>query len=296
MTQAGDQGAQVITDPGYPAAESAVGGRVGNAGGRLLSEQAIDCGRAHGAGAFGRRGDAQRATMHGQPLGVDDQQVMTTEEVVERSQRIIAEVFVVDGVEFGVIKEIAGIGRLAHHYPVVLHQSSESSHETVEVGDVGKDVVGMDDVGAPALTGQAFGDCHPEELVERRDASLLLGDACDVGGWFDAQDGHTQFLVPAQQVAVVAGDFDHQALRSQATPARHPLGDGAGVIQETVGKRGSVEVVAKQDVGLDRLGDLQQRAARTEDKHEREGRFVQRCSRIEQRIGEGGPAEVNDRR
>ena len=86
--------------------------------------------------------------------------------------------------------------------------------EVVEVGDVGEDVVGDQQVGAAALGHEPGGELAAEELDDGLDAPLP-GDLGDVGGGLDAERRDAALDEVLEQVAVVAGELDHQAVRAE---------------------------------------------------------------------------------
>ena len=56
-----------------------------------------------------------------QPLHVEDHQAMSAEQPVERRQREVAEVLVIDGVELDVLDHVADIRSLDNHNSSVFH-------------------------------------------------------------------------------------------------------------------------------------------------------------------------------
>ncbi len=92
--------------------------------------------------------------MNGEPPDVVQVEAMAPEEVVQRGDREVAQVLVVDGVELAVVDEILDVRHLDDCNAVVLEQARDAAHEAVGVGHVGEDVVGVDDVGPLALGGQ----------------------------------------------------------------------------------------------------------------------------------------------
>lgn len=111
-------------------------------------------------------------------LDVDNAQFMAFEERGKRRQREVAEVFVVDRVELEAAHQFEYMRNLDHGYPARFEKLRETGHETVKVGHVSEDVVGVDDVSTSALSAELCAELGPEETHEGRDApaGCQLGD------------------------------------------------------------------------------------------------------------------------
>ena len=215
---------------------------------------------------------------------------------LDRAQRVIAEVLVVDGVEFERGDEIADIGRLDDGNAVGLEHLFEATDEPIGIGNVGEDVVGVDHVGELAFRREPPGKLLVEELDKRRDALGGDRELGDVGRRLDAENGDASLLVELQQISVVARHLDDQARRAQPSTADERPDQLARMLDHGVGERGGIGVVAEQPFGRHSLADLDQRAVRTEIKLERKAvlRLMQ-LLRGEQRIGKRHAAEVEHR-
>ena len=194
---------------------------------------------------------------------------MAPEQLVERGDREVAQVLMVDRVELAVVDQIDQIGHLQDRDAVLFEQGRDALDQAVEVGDVGQHVVGDDHVGAPALGLEPGRDLATEELVEGRDPGADRGRRRRLGR-IDALDRDAALDEVAQKVAVVARDLDHQGARAQPLALDQLERVGARVRQEGARDRGEVRVVAaEQDLGADRLGDLNQRAGAAEADRQR---------------------------
>ena len=218
---------------------------------------------------------------------------MTPAKGLDRAHGIVAEVLVIDRVEFQLGDEIAHIRRLDHGYAVRLEQPLDAARESVGIGNMREDVVGVDDVGELAFRGEPPGKLLVEELNQRRDALGLDRELRDVGRGLDAENRDAALLVELQQISIVARDLDHEACRPETAAADQRLDQRARMLDHRIGKRGGIGVVAEQPLGRHRFADLHQRALRTEIELEREAvlRLVQLLGG-QQRIGERHPSEV----
>ena len=168
--------------------------------------------------------------------------------------------------------------------------------ESVRIGNVCEDVVGVDDVGKLAFGGESLGKLLVEELNQGRDALSLDRELRNVGRRLDAENRDAALLVELQQISIIARDLDHETFRPEAAATDQRPDQRARVLDHRIGKRGGIGIVAEQALGRDRFADLHQSALRTEIELEREAilRFVQ-LLRGQQRIGERHPSEVEDR-
>ena len=152
--------------------------------------------------------------MNRYPGHVDRLQAVPPGELIERRQREVAQVLVIDRVEFDVLDQVLDVRRFDHHHPVVLEQRPKALHHAVEIGHVCQHIVRMNHVGPLASVGQALRDGRLKELADGRHA-LLLRNPRDVASRFHAQHGNAGLHVVLQQIAVVAGNLHHQAVWPQ---------------------------------------------------------------------------------
>ena len=194
---------------------------------------------------------------------------MAPEQLIERRDREVAQVLMVDRVELAVVDQIDQIGHLQDRDAVLFEQGGDALDQAVQVGHVGEHVVGEDHVGAPALGLEPGRELAAEEFDQGRYAGPDRGRRRGLGG-IDAQDRDAALDEVAQQVAVVAGDLDHQRVRPQPLALDQLEGIGARMGEQGAGDRGEVGIRAvEQDLGADRLGDLDQRAGAAEADRQR---------------------------
>ena len=150
-----------------------------------------------------------------QPLHAEDGQTVPLEQRLERSECEIENVLVIDGVELSVLDEIRAVRELQRDTAIWLEQGFEASDEVIRVRRVGEDVVAENQVGLAILRGEVSGDFLAEEFDERLD-SLFARNFSDVCGGFDAEARNACLHEVLQQIAVVARDFDDEALAVEA--------------------------------------------------------------------------------
>src|SRR4051812_8230633 len=125
----------------------------------------------------------------------------------------------------------------------------------MEVGNVRKDVVRMNDIRALAARDKLRSEVATEELALGGNAAL----DCDLGnvpGRFDAEHANTAGLVELEQISIIARSFNHEALRTKPALLDQPLGDRLRMLQHGVAERREVDVIAKQRLRRDGFGEL----------------------------------------
>ena len=188
---------------------------------------------------------------------------MPIEQCVERRHREVAQVLVVDRVELEAFDQLAHVRHLDLGDPVVGEDGRDALDEPVEIGDVGEHVVRDDHVGSLPLGRQTVGDVDAEELPQGRHPDRLGGIRRPDGG-VDPQDGDALLHEVAEQVAVVAREFDHQTVRPKVPRPDQLASVLPGVGEQGWGERGVVRVISEDRLGRHRVQELHQGAARAE--------------------------------
>ncbi len=202
--------------------------------------------------------------MNAQRLDAVEVQAVALEQILQRRDREVAQVLVVDRVELAVIDQIPHVGRFDHGDAGVFEQCGDAGHETVGVGHVCQHVVGVNHVGSLALRGELCGELRAEEGQQRID-TLGASRRYGTGSRVDAQHRDAPGVVVLQQVAVVAGELDDQALGPQSALRHALLHIARGMPQQRVRERREIRVVgAEQLLGRHGLQDLHECAAGTE--------------------------------
>ena len=177
-----------------------------------------------------------------------------------REEREVGEVLVVDGVELIALDQPDQVRELDRDDALRREDRLHAGREVVEIGDVGEDVVGDQEVGAAALGGEPIGDLAAEELDHGLDALLARGLG-HVGGGLDAQGRDAELDHMLEQVAVVAGELDDEAVGVEAEAV-----DGRGDRVACVGDPGvrvgrEVGVLGEDLVGGDEFLELDEQTA-----------------------------------
>jgi hypothetical protein len=114
---------------------------------------------------------------------------------------------------------------------------------------VGEDVAPEEEVGGLAVGHEFIRGLHTEEFHDAGNLLLLPGDLGDVGRRLDAEDWDALGLEVLEEVAVVAGDLDHEARRIEAEACDHHFAVTARMFDPARRKAGEVGVVAENGVG-----------------------------------------------
>ena len=106
-----------------------------------------------------RNEQPQRAAVDGHEFDIANHQPMPPAERLDRAQGVIAEMLVIDGVELELGDEVADVGRLDDGNALGLEHLLDPADESVGVGNMREDIVGVEDVGTLALRPPAAGPC-----------------------------------------------------------------------------------------------------------------------------------------
>src|SRR5262245_42813344 len=186
----------------------------------------------------------QRAAMDGHALDVSDDKSMPGAKVCHCTHGVVAEMFVIDGVEFELVDEVTHIRCLDDGDTASLQQRGDPGDEAVGIGNMGENVVGVDHVSAAALRCEAEGELLVKELDKRRDA-LSGRERSDVCRWLDAKDGDATSLVELQQVAVVACDLDNEARGPETAVANQRFDQKTRMLDHGVREGRRIGVIVK---------------------------------------------------
>ena len=97
----------------------------------------------------------------------------------------------------------------------------------------------MDHVGLFAVAFQLRCESLAKKIADRID-STVARNPCDVRGRFDSQHRHSCEFIVLQEITVIAGNFDNQAVLLKDTRLRDPSRERRSVLQHRVGIRGKV--------------------------------------------------------
>src|SRR4051812_16016314 len=153
----------------------------------------------------------QGATMDRERLDTVEVQVVSPEQPIQRSYREIAQMLVINGIEFDVLDEVLQVGNFDHGNTVVLQDRADPGDETVRVCDVGEHVVCMHDVGLLSARRKLASELLGKEVDQRRDARFHGHPGRSIGG-IDPEYRDLQLDIVSQQVAVIARELDYKAV------------------------------------------------------------------------------------
>ena len=191
---------------------------------------------------------------------------------------------VVDRVELVLAQQAQQVRELERRHAVGLEQRREAGDEVVDVGNVGQDVVGGDEVDLPARRRQLARELDAEEALDDLEAERT----CRARGArrrLDAVARDAGLLHVAKKVAVVGRDLADQAGAAQAEALAHRLDIGLGMRQPRRRERAEVGVVvAEQGLAAGVVLGLHQPAALAHEQAQR----IPELGRAQSRFGQVG--------
>ena len=120
----------------------------------------------------------------------------------------------VDRVVLHALEQPRQVRELEGRRPFRREQDRHAGNEVVQVRHLREHVGAEDEVGVPAFGDEPLGEFAAEELDEHWHAALLRR-LCYVRRRVDAEHGNLLGQEVLQQVAVVRGDLDNEALRGE---------------------------------------------------------------------------------
>src|SRR5262249_10969190 len=146
-----------------------------------------------------------------QALDIDNLHPVRREQMMERGERVIAKMLVIDRIELNLVEQVLDVRSLDDADAAGLEDRRNARNKTVQIGHVSQDVVLVKNVGLQALVAAAISRLETEKIT--LSANGFGARYCgDVSGRLDAQHGNTALSVMFEQVAVVARRFDHEAI------------------------------------------------------------------------------------
>ena len=164
--------------------------------------------------------NAQRAAMGGKVFDIKHLKAVSGREAIDRHQRKIREMLVIDRVELVFVDQPLEVGKLERNHPVWSQKMRHSRGEVVEVRDLRQDIVADDEIGLPPLGCESLRELQAEEFNKGRNI-FLLRDCGYVGGRFDADYRNAQRQKVLKQVSVVARNLIHPTRRIEMKPGRN---------------------------------------------------------------------------
>ena len=166
----------------------------------------------------------------------------------------------VDRVVLEVLDQLREVRELERRGPVRGEQRRDARGEVVDVGDLREDVVPEHEIGVTALRGEPTPELAPKNSVIVSDAARDRGLG-DVPRRLDAEHRDALREEVLQEVAVVRGELDDEAVGAEPEPLGHLVDVAARVLDPRVRVRGEVGVLGEDVLGRHELGDLHEPAA-----------------------------------
>src|ERR1043165_8493954 len=105
---------------------------------------------------------------------------MTSSQIIKSCQRKIAEMLVIDGVEFATFNHVFDVRDLDHCLAVVFQNDKQSGNEIVQVGRVRQDVISVHDVSELIFTPELLRQALAKKFADRRNAALHSSNLGDI--------------------------------------------------------------------------------------------------------------------
>src|SRR5262245_25615688 len=122
---------------------------------------------------------------------------------------------VIDGVELVLGNKPLKMWELECDHTVRSQKVGHPRGKVVEIGDLRHHIVPDDKVGPPALGHELLRERQAEEL-NNSGYILLARRFGHIGSWLDPDHRHTQRQKVLKEISVVACDFKHLTLRTEA--------------------------------------------------------------------------------
>ena len=224
---------------------------------------------------------ADRAAMHRHLVDANDREADRLAQAHERRDGEIAEMLVVHGIVLEALEHRARVRHFHDDETVAIDECLRAAQKVLGVVDMGEHVIADDGPRGPTRGSQRRSPCAVEELAHALDTALLR-ERRDVERRLDAERAYAEVAKAGEQAAVVARHFDDEIIRCES----EQVGDGARIrdVVRRNGFRGAgdVDVVAEQQLGVDDVDELDERAGLAEIDVERKGELVARVGDVAQ--------------
>ena len=157
--------------------------------------------------------------------------------------------------------------------PSWLEQAAQPGDEIVRVRCVGENVVAEDQVGLPSGRRELLREFVAEELDERFNASFRAATLAMFAAGSMPRQGMPACLEVLKEIAVVARDFDHEAVLAQAKFPDVAVRRFSRMAQHEVGEGGEIQILGEELDWRNEVEDLQQPAGAAYGKSERKFRL-----------------------
>ncbi len=175
-------------------------------------------------------------------------------------------------------------------------ENRDSRHEVVQIRNVSEQVVARHQIGGAALFPELLGRVDAEEAVHGVDADLPCRFG-DVGRGFDTQAGNAELLEVSQQVAVIAREFDYEAILVETEARPHGLAILSRMRQPALRVGRKVGVLAEDRIRRDEFAELHEPAVLANERMERIERLhLVHLLRLDVRLAQRRDSEVGEGR
>ena len=232
--------------------------------------------------------------MRWQLLDIDQLQPVPRCHRVDRDQREIREMLVIDRVELVFLDQFFEVGEFQGHDAFRLQKAGDSGDEIIEIGNLGQDVVARNEIGAAPFGDELFGEADAEEVDNGLD-TFRAGRLGDIGRRLDADGRDTEGHKMLKQIAVIARKLDNQAVLGQGEPLGDHLAVGLGVRDPARGERREVGIGRENMVGRHIFLQLDEEAGVAHHDPKRvEGLHLIELGGIEEAFAQGRHAEIDE--
>ena len=173
-------------------------------------------------------------------------------------QRVEVQVLVVDRIVVQFLENHVGAVKLDGAGTIGLETVRHAGHNIVGVRDVRNDIPRKHCIGLTAPLDNAFGDFEAEEFGECAD-SIPFGHRGNILRRIHAEYAIATLNESLEKGAVIARDLDHEQ-RTGLAPRYKSLAKNPAIIARTVGRAGDPDVVHKEILRRDCLGQLNRAA------------------------------------
>ena len=239
--------------------------------------------------------DPQRAAVARQLLDVHQVESLRAEDRVDRVEREVREVLVVDRVVLEVLDQLRKVGELERRRPVRARGASATpATKSLMSGTWASTLLPRTRSAGPRSAAESCAELGAEELRDRRHAAghRSLGD---VARRLDSQHRDPLRQEVLEEVAVVRGELDDEAVSPSESLSRDLIDVAPGVLDPRVRVRREVRVLREDLLGRGELGYLREPAALADADVQRiEGLALLELLSREHGLAQGRLSEVDD--
>ena|SRR5438105_3611667 len=118
--------------------------------------------------------------MNWEPLNILEGHSMAFEKLVQCGQGKIAEVFVIDSVEFAALNHLLDVRDLDDSYAIILQDNPQTLDYPIQIGYMGQNIVRVNDVSSPILGNEFPCQILSKVFTNGENAAFFLCHTCDI--------------------------------------------------------------------------------------------------------------------